>query len=121
MSNLFIEMSIVDLRQLDKTYASLGGEATSCIKFFGIATFNRVSEDAGKGKMSTEHDQKSKFEANCKIYLVFERATQGTLLKFLSGHLEGLEFIECWRRLVSSLQSIATGIDKLHQHGVLHR
>lgn len=108
-------MSVVDLRQLDKTYTSLGGKGTNCVKFFGIATFNR------KGKMSIEHDPNSKFEANSKMYLVFERATQGTLLNFLSSHLQGLEFIECWSQVASSLLSIATGIDELHKHGVLHR
>lgn len=114
-------MAIVDLFQLDTTYASLGGGVVCCVKFLGIATFNLNSQDKNKSKMPIEHGHESKINADRKIYLVFEKASQGTLLRFLSSHLQGLDFIKCWDRLVDCLLSIATGINVLHKHGVLHR
>lgn len=114
-------MSIVDLCQLDITYAGLGGGVSCCVKFLGIATFNLNSQDKNKRKMPIEHGHEPTITADGRIYLVFEKATQGTLLRFLSSHFQGLDFIKCWDRLVDCLLSIATGINVLHKHGVLHR
>jgi hypothetical protein len=51
--------------------------------------------------------------------LAFERATQGTVLKFLFE--QSMNFMESWELIVSALSSIANGIMALHDHGVIHR
>jgi hypothetical protein len=56
-----------------------------------------------------------------KLFLVFERATRGDILKFLSEQLLGAEFVDGWDQVASALNSIACGIDSLHKHNVLHR
>ncbi len=56
-----------------------------------------------------------------KLLLVFEQATQGDVLKFLSKHLANSTFIDGWEEVANALSSIANGINSLHEHGVLHR
>jgi hypothetical protein len=56
-----------------------------------------------------------------KLLLVFERATQGDVLKFLSGRLANSTFIGGWEEVTNAISSIANGINSLHRHGVLHR
>jgi hypothetical protein len=58
---------------------------------------------------------------NQKILLVFERASQGTILQFLSKQLKDVAFVDSWEQVVIALSSIANGIMSLHEHGVLHR
>jgi hypothetical protein len=56
-----------------------------------------------------------------KLLLVFERATQGDVLKFLSEQLANSTFVGGWEEVKNALSSIANGINSLHEHGVLHR
>lgn len=55
-----------------------------------------------------------------RLFLVFERATQESLAKFLPGWYRDMDFIHSWDKTVSALASIGTGISSLHKHGVLH-
>lgn len=105
--------------QLDATFTSLAGSAVCCVKFFGIA----VLEDGthSKTKSKEKFGPQSENQGGPKIFLVFERATQGTLPAFLERHLRGVEFVECWDRTADALSSIAVGIKTLHQSHVLHR
>jgi hypothetical protein len=56
-----------------------------------------------------------------KLLLVFERATQGDVLEFLSRQLANSTFVGGWNEIVNALSSIANGINSLHEHGVIHR
>ncbi|KAN0066969.1 Protein kinase-like domain containing protein [Elaphomyces granulatus] len=95
------------LKELDVTYASLGGRAVGCVEFLGIALVHYRLKKAGDGDR--------------KLFLVFERATQATVLGFLSRQLKDLTFVSCWDQVASAISSIANGITSLHEHGVLHR
>jgi hypothetical protein len=109
---------VTDSSKLDVTYASLGGRAVGCVDFLGIALVHHWPKRMGSGKIpmlsSPEYGDQ-------KLFLVFERATQGTVLDFMSRQLKDLTFTECWSEVADSLSSIANGINTLHTHGVLHR
>ncbi len=104
--------------KLDATYASLGGTAVGCVKFLGLASILDWPDENNNGKEPSKLPSKSKTR---KLLLVFERATQGDVLKFLSGQLTDSPFISGWDQVASALSSIASGINSLHEHGVLHR
>ena len=100
--------------KLDSTFASLGGEAQSCVKFLGITAFDSNPKIARTESQSAA--QNSPF-----LYLIFMRAKQGPIMGFLENHLKDLDFIESWKRVLWAIDSIASGIGSLHDHGVLHR
>jgi hypothetical protein len=103
---------------LDVTYASLGGSAVGCVDFLGIALVYHWPKRMGSGKIPMLSPPEY---GDRKLFLVFERATQGTVLNFMSRQLKDLKFTECWSEVTPSLSSIANGINALHTHGVLHR
>jgi hypothetical protein len=95
--------------QIDITFASLGGRAVGCVQFLGVATVHRgLDKDDGS-------------QTRDELFLVFEKATQGTIFDFLSRQLKDVTFVRSWYILIDALTSIAGGISSLHTHRVLHR
>ncbi|KAL3460054.1 kinase-like domain-containing protein [Aspergillus heterothallicus] len=97
------------VKEIDITFASLGGRAVGCVEFLGVATVHQGS------------DKDDDLQPRKNFYLVFERATQGTIFDFLSRQFKDLTFIRTWYLLIDALTSIAGGISSLHKHRVLHR
>ena len=97
------------------TYVSLGGQAVGCVRFLGAALLKHP------GVPPPTDDHPIDLQNTRKTLLVFERATQGTVLDFLSEQYQNMSFIESWELTVSALSSIANGIMSLHEHGVIHR
>ncbi|KAL2861631.1 kinase-like domain-containing protein [Aspergillus pseudodeflectus] len=95
--------------QIDITFASLGGRAVGCVQFLGVATVHRgLDKDDGS-------------QTRDELFLVFEKATQGTIFDFLSRQLKDVTFVRSWYIVIDALTSIAGGISSLHTHRVLHR
>ena len=80
-----------------------------------------MQRDMVKGKGPVKDHSLPETRGDHKIFLVFERATQGPVLGFLSRYFVDFAFIECWEQTVSALSGIANGIYTLHKHQVLHR
>lgn len=55
------------------------------------------------------------------LQLVFERASEGSLLASARKQLEDGPESKSWAILVDILNSIASGLDTLHKHHVVHR
>jgi hypothetical protein len=98
-----------NLTKLDVTFASLGGNPVGCVNFLGIAL------------VSTPNSKDHTPSMQPRLFLVFERATQGSIDTFLQSYLRDVDFITSWDRTISALSSIGTGLVSLHQHQVLHR
>jgi hypothetical protein len=95
------------------TFAAVEGLSTSCVKLLGITTF-RVDQ-TGKPLASSQPPCGEQ-----KLFLVFERASQGNLLDFLDRHLEGLGTMESWLATVIAIECVANGLSGLHKRGVIH-
>ncbi|KAF5720072.1 Ypk2p [Fusarium mundagurra] len=99
------------LKELYLTYISLGAQPTACVKFLGIARLSPTQQEPGQHSPTTTD----------KYYLVFERATERSLVTFLEGKLKGESFFQAWDSVIQAMSSIAAGLDTLHKHDVLHR
>jgi hypothetical protein len=58
---------------------------------------------------------------NTLPYLVFRRASEGSVPQFLTKHLKNIDFLNSWLEIVDALSSIGSQILDLHEHKVLHR
>ena len=56
-----------------------------------------------------------------RLLLVFERATEGSLLDYLDKVLPGLSFMQAWEKITGIVLSVATGINSLHKRNIIHR
>jgi hypothetical protein len=99
--------------QLRLAHSALSGSNTGFIQFFG---FTEVFLD-GNGRLFLirEPNMKRKFA------LVFDFATEGTVLDYLKSRLQGSQFQSNWLELSSAMESIVGGISLLHRRGILHR
>jgi hypothetical protein len=73
-------------------YASLAGSAVSCVGFLDVAVFEQWSNVKDK----TQGAPTSEYWDGLNIFLVFERATQGTIPTFLEGHLKDVGSLSVW-------------------------
>lgn len=56
-----------------------------------------------------------------RLLLVFERATEGSLLEYLDKALPGLSFTYTWDKVIGIISNVANGLYSLHRHNVVHR
>ncbi|KAH8689276.1 kinase-like domain-containing protein [Phaeosphaeriaceae sp. PMI808] len=106
------------LKELDLTYASLGGSAVGCVNFVGVARLRQRPTILGETGEQTILTSQTPY---LKSYLVFERATQGTAIDFLSRQFINTSYFKSWDLALSALSSVGNGIASLHAHGVIHR
>lgn len=87
------------------------------MKFLGITTLqvdlsskihvtSRVSLAGSRGKE--------------KLFLVFERATEGNLLTFVERRFNDLTVAESWNLVVDVLSCVASGLAAVHDRGIAH-
>lgn len=100
-----------DYLKLYLTYVSLGANPTGCVRFLGVARLSGTEKEA-KCHSSIQKD---------KLFLVFERATERSFLRFLEDKLETEPFFQSWYTIVDAIACVASGLDTLHKHNVLHR
>jgi serine/threonine protein kinase len=56
-----------------------------------------------------------------RLLLVFERATEGSLLEYLDRVLPGLSFMQAWDKITGIVSNVANGLNSLHKHNIIHR
>ena len=56
-----------------------------------------------------------------RLLLVFERATEGSLIEYLDRVLPGLSFMQAWDKIIGIVSNVANGLNSLHKHNVIHR
>jgi serine/threonine protein kinase len=56
-----------------------------------------------------------------RLLLVFERATEGSLLEYLDRVLPGLSFMQAWDKITGIVSNVANGLNSLHKQNVIHR
>lgn len=89
-----------------------------CTKFLGITLRNMVDSVIQKDKLS---DQMLYNSQSRQLYLVFERATRGTARECLTKEVRNASFVDSWSITAKALSSIGSGLNTLHDHGVIHR
>ena len=55
-----------------------------------------------------------------KVFLVFERASEGNLLDFAEQHLKDATREESWSIVIDALRCIATSLVELHRRQLTH-
>jgi serine/threonine protein kinase len=99
------------LEKLNLTYLALAGNNVGCVKFLGVTTLSEI-----------EHvDHPIGQNGGQRLLLVFERATEGSLLEYLDRTLPKLSFLEAWDRIIAIVSNIANGLHSLHRHHIIHR
>ena len=53
--------------------------------------------------------------------LIFEFATEGTILDYVQSRLRPSHVKWNWKQVASALETIAAGLALLHKRGILHR
>lgn len=101
---------------MSNSYAGLGGLPTGCVTFHGVVALQPVPTES-----FASTDQVTKVTHGSKLYLVYDRASEGTILPFLSRQFRTQPFLESWRTVIEALNTVANGLNDLHEHGVLHR
>ncbi|TDL17276.1 hypothetical protein BD410DRAFT_794434 [Rickenella mellea] len=103
------------LRELDITFQALVGAGAGCVTFLGATAF--AVDEMGK---ILANDKPPISDVTKRIFFVFQRASEGTLLAFLHNEFETVSGINSWMLVVDSLSSIAGGLDQLHKRGIVH-
>lgn len=97
------------IRQLDAVFTALQGDPVRCIEFYGITRTPK-----------SYHDKEA---ASClrpdTIFLVFEWATKGSLIDYLSENLSG-EATD-WDIILNYMEDLAAGIEGIHGQNIVHR
>jgi hypothetical protein len=92
---------------------ALAGSSVGCVGFMGVtALFQSRLNDAPSG-ICRDKDR--------RLLLVFERATEGSLLEYLDRALPGLSFTQAWDKIIGVISNVANGLNSLHKHNVIHR
>ena len=55
-----------------------------------------------------------------KLFLVFERASEGNLLDFVEQHLKDVTREESWSIVINAVSCIASGLAELHRRQLTH-
>jgi serine/threonine protein kinase len=101
------------VRQLDMTFTAIGGFHLGSVKFLGI-TFLPINE-SGSVTLSSRAS-----ESENELFLVFERASEGTLLDFVEQKMRNTSGEESWIFILDNLSAIARGLANLHHHKIIH-
>ena len=56
-----------------------------------------------------------------RLLLVFEKATEGSLLDYLGRVLPELSFMQAWDKITGIISNVANGLNTLHRHNIIHR
>jgi serine/threonine protein kinase len=92
---------------------ALAGSSTGCVGFMGVtALYKSRLNDAPSG-IGRDEDR--------RLLLVFERATEGSLLEYLDRVLPGLSFTHTWDTIIGIISNVANGLNSLHKHNIIHR
>ena len=85
------------------SYLGLVGESLHCVQLVGITELPRVRTSACS-------------EGGTCLFLVYERATEGHLIR----HLEILVKQGDWKGITQALSSVFAGLSNLHSRGIIH-
>lgn len=96
------------------TFTALEGHSICCVNFLGISQL-WVSQEVAL--IST---RKESADAEQKLFLVFQRASEGDLLDFMHGQLEILDDTKGWALVTRVLSNIALALDSVHKRGIVH-
>jgi serine/threonine protein kinase len=94
-------------------HTALSGDAGGFVKFFG---FTRMYTNAANELLTQPSP-----DASPAFLLVFEYATEGTILDYLRKHLHHGEVLQNWNKICSALNGITIGIKTIHGRNILHR
>lgn len=91
----------------------MGGFSIGCVKLLGITSFpiNEFESVALSSHLSNYEDE---------LFLVFERASEGSLPDFVERELKGTAGTKSWTIVLDTLSSIARGLANIHEHGIIH-
>jgi serine/threonine protein kinase len=106
--------SLLTTYQLDITVTALEGSPVNCVEFLGItrASVDRAGRIAASSKT---------FDGEQRLFLVFQRATEGNLLTFMERRLDNLPATEnSWFVVANVLGAIASGLALIHERGIVH-
>ena len=95
------------------TFTALGGFSINCVNLLGITSFpiNEFGSVALSSHLSNYEDEP---------FLVFERASEGSLPGFMEQELQGTTGTESWTVVLDTLSSTARGLANIHDHGIIH-
>ena len=102
-------------RKLDITFSALEGTITSSVAFHGITALH--VDETGTIILASNEFKSSEEE---KLFLVFERASEGNLLDFMEQHLKDVTREESWFIVIDTLISLAGNLNDLHQRQLTH-
>ena len=88
-----------------------------CVPLLGLTTAGSIALPYNKNSES----HKALSHPKSALHLVFERASEGSLLASARKQLEDGQEGKTWAILVDILNGIASGLDTLHKHQVVHR
>ena len=88
-----------------------------CVPLLGLTT---ASSKALHSDTESE-SHRARCHPKPKFQLVFERASEGSLLASARKQLEDGQGSKSWMVLVDILNGIASGLHTLHKHQVVHR
>jgi hypothetical protein len=95
------------------TFTALRGFYLGSVKFLGVTSL----WINGSGSLALPSQSS---DGGKELLLVFERASEGTLLDFVERQLQGTTGEESWIVVLDTLSPIARGLANLHDHGIIH-
>jgi hypothetical protein len=85
------------------------------VAFYGITALQ--VDETGTIHLASNGFKSSEEE---KLFLVFERASEGNLLDFVEQHFNNATREESWSIVIAALTSIASGLHGLDQRHLTH-
>jgi len=92
---------------------ALAGSSVGCVNFLGVTALSGSQNNAISSEMSSNGDR--------RLLLVFEKATEGSLLDYLGRVLPELSFMQAWDKITGIISNVANGLNTLHRHNIIHR
>ena len=92
---------------------ALAGDSGFFLKFLG---FSRLFTNSSGQLFSSPASGRSSV-----FVLLFEYLTEGTILDFLTKHLEQGQILDNWKTLCTALEGVAIGLKVIHSQNVIHR
>jgi hypothetical protein len=92
---------------------ALAGSSVGCVEFMGVTALYKSRLNDAPSSIGRDKDR--------RLLLVFERATEGSLLEYLDRTLPELSFTHTWDKIIGIISNVANGLNSLHKRNIIHR